>query len=130
GFAIGNFEQCTPAGELEFGSTKIKREGELASLTGEEMVESPKMGAERRFGLTQLGRIGIWFLHTGFEFEPHQTFCGSGEKERADGRRRSEVEQSFHLAKQDSTMSCGDGAVPRLLPAIKNPPVFTGGLPR
>src|SRR4029077_9569380 len=104
GFAIGNFKQCTPASELEFGSTKIKWEGELASLTGEVIVEFQNIGRERRFGLTQLGRIGIWFLPAGFEFEPHQTFCGSGEKERADGRRRSEVEQSFHLAKQDSTM--------------------------
>src|SRR5260370_16469430 len=130
GFAIWNFEQCTPASEVESGPARMKGEGELASLTREVVVEFANVGRERRFGLTQLSRSGISFRHTGLECEPHQTFCGSGEKERADGRRRSEVEQSFHLAKEDSTMSCGDGAVPRPLPQIKNPPVFTGGLPR
>src|ERR1700674_3714860 len=128
GLAVRDFEQRTPARELELGSTKIELEGELASLTGEVIVEFAKIGRERRFGLTQLSRVGIQLLHAGFEFESHQTFGGSGQKERADGGRRADVEQSFHLALEDSTMSCRDGASPRPLPQIKNPPVFTEGL--
>src|ERR1700686_3307234 len=128
GLAVWDFEQRMPTRELELGSAKIEREGKLASPAREVMVEFAEIGREGWFGLTQLSRIGIQLLHAGLEFESHQTFGGSGQKEGADGGRRADVEQSFHLALEDSTMSCGDGAPHRPLPQIKNPPVFTEGL--
>src|SRR6266403_4630726 len=57
GFAVWNFKQRPPARELELGSAKIKREGKLASLAREVIVEFAKIGRERCFGLTQLSRI-------------------------------------------------------------------------
>jgi hypothetical protein len=33
--AIGNRQQCAPAGKLEIGAAKIEREGELAAVAGE-----------------------------------------------------------------------------------------------
>src|ERR1700687_498640 len=59
GLAVWNFEQCTPARELELGSAKIEGEGELVSLACKVTVELGKRGRERWFGLTQLSRIGI-----------------------------------------------------------------------
>src|SRR6266481_6098900 len=59
GLAIWNFEQGTPASELELGSAKIERERELAPLTREVIVKFAKIGRECGFGLTQLSRIGI-----------------------------------------------------------------------
>ena len=59
GLAVWNFEQRTPASELEVGSAKIKREGKFASFTREVIVEFAEIGRERCFGLTQLSGIGI-----------------------------------------------------------------------
>ena len=96
GLAVWNFEQRMPARELELGSAKIEREGELAALAREIFVEFAKLGRKGWLGLTQLSRIGIRLLHPSFEFESHQAFLGSGEEEWTDGRRRADVEQSFH----------------------------------
>ena len=46
GLAVGNFEQCAPAAELEVGSAKIERERELATIAREVFVEFPKIGCE------------------------------------------------------------------------------------
>jgi len=103
GLAVGNFEQCAPAGELELGSTKIKREGKLVALPREVFVEFEEIGSENGFGLLQLDRTRIQLLHASFKFKPHQAFCGSRKKERADRRRGAQAGQSFHDALQDST---------------------------
>src|SRR5208282_688327 len=85
GLAVGNFEQCVPARKLEVGSAQIKRERELAALACEVIVEFAEIGREDWFGLAQLSCTGIQFHHAGFEFQSHQAFRGSGEKEWTDG---------------------------------------------
>jgi len=104
GLAVWDFKQRVPARELELGSTKIEREGELAALTREILVEFAQIGREGLLGLMQLNPTGIHFLHAGFEFESHQTLCGSGKKQWADRRRRAEAGQSFHDEWEDSTI--------------------------
>lgn len=59
GLAVRDFEQRMPARELELGSAEIEREGELASLTREVIVEFAEIGREDWFGLMQPSRIGI-----------------------------------------------------------------------
>jgi hypothetical protein len=44
---------------LELGSAEIEREGELAALAREVIVEFAEIGREGWFGLTQMSRTGI-----------------------------------------------------------------------
>src|SRR5258708_32023219 len=92
-----------PARELELGSAKIERQGELASLAREVIGEFAEIGREGWLGLMQLSLLRIQALHPAFEFQSHQALCGSSEEEWPDRRRRPEVEQSIHLALEDNT---------------------------
>src|SRR5450756_437161 len=78
----------------------------------------------------QLSRIGIMFRHASFEFESHQAFCGGGEEEWADRRRRAEVEQSFHDAWRIARCLTDVWNMELRRNCAKKPPAFTGGLPR
>jgi hypothetical protein len=123
GFAVRNFEQRMPARELEPGSAKIERERKLATVACEIFVELVKVRSERFPRFLNLNRTRIHLLHPSFEFESHQAFAGSSEKEWADGRRRAPAEQSFHDVVEDSTMF-----VSSVVPTPqKKPPAFTGG---
>jgi len=69
--AIRNFEQRIPANQLKIGAAEIEREGKLAALAREILVELAKVRCQGGAGFLQLKFIGVQLLHPRFKFEPH-----------------------------------------------------------
>jgi hypothetical protein len=101
---VRNFEQRIPARKLKRSSAEIERERKLPSLAREVIVEFAKIGGQDLRRFPQLRRVGIQLLLAMFEFESYQAFSGSGEEQWTGRRRRTDVEQIFHDALEDSTI--------------------------
>src|SRR5450755_3986885 len=77
---IRNFQERVPACKLELRPTQIEGKGKLAALTREIFFKFAEVGLKGRLRLLQLNRIRLQLLHPSFEFQPHQSLGGGGEK--------------------------------------------------
>ena len=60
GLAIGNREQSSPAGELEFGAAEIERELEFAAFTGEVFFQLANISAHLRRRIFKAKRFAFY----------------------------------------------------------------------
>ena len=58
-FAIGNRQQCAPAGQLEIGATEIERERKLAALAGKVLVQLLRVRAQEVRSLFERELCGL-----------------------------------------------------------------------
>ncbi len=84
-FAVRNFQQRPPAGELEICSAKIEGVRELAPLAREVFIELTQVRRDGALRFLETDTCRIKLLDAALKFEPYQSFARSGKKERANG---------------------------------------------